>query len=55
MEIISNFGTKIYDLSPGEIKNRSSLSDFKNEIRKWIPEKCPCKLRQTCITNICYI
>ena len=30
-------------------KNSSSLSVFKNKIRKWIPEKCPCKLCQTYI------
>ena len=28
-EGISNLGTKTYDLLPGEIKNRSSPSDFK--------------------------
>ena len=32
IEGISNLGTKTYDLLPGEIKNRSSPSDFKTKI-----------------------
>ena len=44
---MSNLGAKLWDLLPREIKNRSSLAVCKKKIRKWIPEKCPCKLCQT--------
>ena len=44
---VSNLGVKLWNLIPGEIKNRSSLTVCKNKIRKWISKKCPCKLFQT--------
>ena len=47
--------SKLWNLLPGEIKNSSSLTVFKNKIRNWIPEKCPCKLCQTYIKNVGYI
>ena len=37
IESVSNLGAKLWDLLPGEIKSSSSLSVFKNNIRKWIP------------------
>ena len=52
---VSNLGAKLSILLPGEIKNSSSLTVFKNKIRNWIPEKCPCKLCQTYIKNVGYI
>ena len=45
----------LWNLLAGEIKNSSSLTVFKNKIRNWIPEKCPCKLCQTYIKNVGYI
>ena len=55
IEIVSNLGAKLWSLLPGEIKNSSSLIAFKNKIRNWIPEKCPCKLCQTYIKSVGYI
>ena len=42
VESVSNLGAKLWNLFPGEIKYSSSLTVFKNKIRKWTPEKCPC-------------
>ena len=36
-------------------KNSSSLTVFKNKIRKWTPEKCLCKLCQTYMKTVGYI
>ena len=47
IESVSNLGAKSWNLLLREIKNCSSLTVFKNEIRKWTPEKCPCKLCET--------
>ena len=47
IESVSNLGAKSWNLLLREIKNCSSLTVFKNEIRKWTPEKCPCKLGET--------
>ena len=55
IESVSNLAAKLWNLLPREIKNSSSLTVFKNKIRKWTPEKCPCKLCQTYIKNIGYI
>ena len=52
---VSNLGAKIWELLPEEIKNSPTLFIFKNKIKKWIPEKCPCKLCQTYIKNIGFI
>ena len=52
---VSKLGAKIWKLLPREIKNSFSLTVFKNKIRMWTPEKCPCKLCQTCIKNAGYI
>ena len=55
IESVSNLGAKLWNLLPGEIKYSSSLTVFKNKIRKWTPEKCPCKLCQTYVKNVGYI
>ena len=54
IESVSNLEAKLWNLLPGKMKN-SSLTVFKNKIRKWTPEKCPCKLCQTYIKNVGYI
>ena len=43
IESVSNLEAKLWNLLPREIKNSSSLSVFNNKVRKWTPEKCPCK------------
>ena len=55
IESVSNLGAKLWNLLPGKIKNSSSLTVFKNKIRKWVPEKYPCKLCQTYIKSVSYI
>ena len=55
IESVSNLGAKLWNLLPREIKNSFSITVFKNKIRKWTPEKCPCKLCQTYIKNVGYI
>ena len=47
-ESISYLGQKIWDIVPIELKNSQSLNSFKNSIRKWIPNNCPCKLCKMC-------
>ena len=38
IEGVSNLGAKLWNLLPGEIENNSSLTVFKNKIRKWTLE-----------------
>ena len=47
-ESISYLGPKIWKIVPEKIKETNSLNSFKIEIRKWIPQKCPCRLCKQC-------
>ena len=42
---VLNLGAKIRDLLPGEIKNSSYFSSFKQKIRKWISKNVPTFVR----------
>ena len=37
-EFISHFGTKLWELVPGNLESITSLSNFKEQIKKWNPE-----------------
>ena len=54
-ESLSHLGPKIWGIVPNDIKTLASLKDFKNTIRKWKPDKCPCKLCKTFIAGVGYI
>ena len=48
-------GAKIWDLIPDNIKSSKSLNIFKNKIKKWVPEICPCRLCKTYISQVGFI
>ena len=48
-ETLSYLGPKIWNIIPSEIKSSATLTVFKQKIRRWKPDKCPCKLCK----NIC--
>ena len=41
---LDNIGTIMWNLLSNQIKQLRSLDEFKAEIKKWKPEKCPCYL-----------
>ena len=43
-ESICYLEPKIWEIVPAKIKETNSLSSFKIEIRKWLPQSCPCRL-----------
>ena len=53
-ESLSFLGPKIWELVPLEIKSSQSLEDFKQKIKSWIPENCPCRLCKTYIPGLVY-
>ena len=55
IETPSFMGPKLWNLMPSEIKNSSSLTEFKSRIKYWIPEHCPCKISKTFIPQLGYI
>ena len=54
-ETLSYLGPKIWNLIPGDIKSSTTLRIFKNKIRKWKPDKCPCKLCKTYVFGVGYV
>ena len=52
LETLRNLGPKIWDLVPHEFKSCESLSLFKDNIIKWRPCNCPCRLCKVWIPNL---
>ena len=48
-------GPKIWDIIPGNIKKASSFTIFKNKIKSWVPEGCPCKLCKYYVQGLGYV
>ena len=55
IETLSHLGSKLWPQVPNSIKSSPSLSIFKNKIKKWTPEKCPCKLCKIFEPNLGYL
>ena len=53
-ESISYLGLKIWEIVPAKIKETNSLNSFKIEIRKWLPESCPCRLCKQYISDVAF-
>ena len=51
-ESVSFLGPIIWDLVPNELKDIGNLAAFKKAIKKWSPEKCPCRLCKVYISNV---
>ena len=44
-----------WDLVPNELKDIGNLAAFKKAIKKWSPEKCPCRLCKVYISNVGFV
>ena len=53
-ETLAHLGPKIWSIVPMDIK-KFSLSKFIKKIRKWKPDKCPCRLCKTYIRNLGFV
>ena len=54
-ESVSFIGPIIWDLVPNELKVIGNLAAFKKAIKKWLPEKCRCRLCKVHINNVRFI
>ena len=54
-ESLSSLGPKIWELVPLEMRDINSLLKFKEEIKKWAPKNCPCRLCKKFIQHVGYI
>ena len=48
-------GYKIWGLIPDQIKQVESVTEFKNAIKNWIPDSCPCRLCRDYIAGVGYV
>ena len=52
---LKDFGPRVWNILPNEIKSSTHLSDFRAKIKKWIPSECPCRLCTIYIGGLGYI
>ena len=55
LESLRCLGPKIWNLVPSDIKNATSVPNFKTMIRKWKPIDCPCRLCLKYIKDVGFI
>ena len=49
---LENFGNIMWNLLPNTIKELNTLDEFKAEVKKWKPKKCPCYLCKTYLAGV---
>ena len=54
-ETLRYLGPIVWEMIPNSIKDSASLNIFKNKIKTWIPEKCPCRLCKDYIQGLGYV
>ena len=54
-ETVSTIGAILWNDLPAELKNAESLKIFKQKIKLWSPNDCPCKICRKFIKNLGYI
>ena len=54
-ESISYPDPQIWDMIPVEMKNLTTISAFKREVKNWKLENCPCRLCKPYIQNVDFI
>ena len=52
---ISYLGHKIWGIAPAVVRQKKSLSSFKESIKMWVPTNCPCRLREAYVDGVGFI
>ena len=55
LETLRCLGPKIWEMIPIKLRNLDSLPLFKEKIKNWIPQNCPCRLCKTYIHQLGYL
>ena len=55
LETIRCIAPKVWDMIPMKLRNLESLTLFKQKIKAWIPNKCPCRLCKTYIPQLGFL
>ena len=54
-ETIRNIGPKIWDLLPLDIQISSILNSFILKVKKWKPDKCPCRVCKVYVPSLGFL
>ena len=54
-ETLSYLGPKIWSIVPETLKKISSLTEFKDKIKCWKPDKCPCRICKIFVAGVGFI
>ena len=54
-ETLSYLGPKIWNMLPNRCRQATSAEEFKREIKKWIPDNCPCRLCKNYVNGVGFI
>ena len=54
-ETITYRAPQLWNLVPTEIKDAPSLSTFKEKIKSWYCDNCPCRLCRTYLDNVGFV
>ena len=54
-ETLSYLGPKLWSIVPKEITNSESLNEFKRKIKKWKPDKCPCRICKKFVSGLGFV
>ena len=55
LDSVSYLAPKIWMQVPTDIKSSATLAIFKQRIKTWIPESCPCRLCKIYVQNLGFI
>ena len=50
-ETVTYKAAQLWELFPYDIKNSPILIEFKDRIKTWSPDNCPCRLSKTYLKN----
>ena len=54
-ESLSYLAPKIWNLLPNEMRDSSTLASFKEKIKLWVPDLCPCRLCKNYIHQVGFV
>ena len=55
LDSVSYLAPELWMQMPIDMKNSASLAIFKQRIRTWVPDSCPCRLCKVYVQNLGYI
>ena len=55
IQSVRHLGPKIWNIVPQNIRESSSLNEFKSLIKFWKPDTCPCRLCKNYIAQVGFI